>query len=123
MTIKEMAQKALDVQSASNLSGVVRSFHEITTAMRMEHGMDTPTCNQHPIARLFAAHLIDLTRMGIADHDMYRLSYQWCVDCVNGYQDDERADPGFFVNVDTPTDTETDAQRQERLGALDCGRE
>lgn len=49
MTIKQMAQSALDVQSACNLSGVVYSFANIVKSMR-ESGMDTPTCNTHPRA-------------------------------------------------------------------------
>lgn len=62
MTLREMAQKALDVQNGSNLSGVVHSFAEITAAMRAEpHNFDTPTCNTHPVCLLFADKIFDLT--------------------------------------------------------------
>ena len=53
MTLREMAQKALDVQDACNLSGVAATFAEVTSAMRGKHNMDTPTCNRHPISVLF----------------------------------------------------------------------
>jgi hypothetical protein len=77
MTEKQMAQMALDVQSACNLSGVVRSFAEVTMALR-KAGIHTESCNQHPVSQLFAAHIIDLTRMGIADHEAYHRAYTEC---------------------------------------------
>lgn len=92
MTIKQMAQQAIDVQSACNLSGVVASFRNIVESMRIEHGMHTEACNQHPVSRLFAAHVIELTRMGMADHDMYRAAYQWCSDEINGFHSEQEND-------------------------------
>lgn len=71
MTIQAMAQSALDVQSACNLSGVVRSFAEIVHAMRMEHGMDTPTCNTHPVCILFAEQIAHLTTHSTIGGDAY----------------------------------------------------
>lgn len=67
MTIQAMAQSALDVQNACNLSGVVRSFAEITSAMRTEHGMDTPTCNRHPVCILFAHKIADMVGVQTAE--------------------------------------------------------
>jgi hypothetical protein len=78
MTIKQMAQKALDVQSAVNLSGVVRSFHEITEAMRLEHKMDTVTCNQHPVCRLFAEQIGHLTGTLYDEGRSYSDAYRYC---------------------------------------------
>lgn len=78
MTIKQMAQMAIDVQSAVNLSGVVRSFHEITTTMRNEHGMDTPTCNHHPVCVMFSAQIAFLTNSGYPDNDAYNRAYAAC---------------------------------------------
>lgn len=60
MTIQQMAQFALSVQNACNLSGVVRAFGEITDSMRIEHKMDTHTCNYHPVSQLFACKIADL---------------------------------------------------------------
>lgn len=75
MTIKEMAQAALDVQSASNLSGVVATFHRITEAMRMEHGFDTPTCNRHAVCRLFAEQIVWLACYGTILDNHISLTY------------------------------------------------
>jgi hypothetical protein len=79
MTVKQMARYALDVQSAVNLSGIIRSFAEITRAMRDEHGMDTPACNKHPVSRLFAEQIGHLTGMGIGDAQTYGEAYTRCV--------------------------------------------
>lgn len=56
MTMKEAAQKTLDVQNACNLSGVAHSFSEIMTFLTNEmiengHGGDWK--NGHPIAKLW----------------------------------------------------------------------
>lgn len=67
MTIQQMAQQAIDVQNACNLSGIVRTFAEITSAMRTEHGMDTPTCNRHPVCVLFAHKIADLVGVQTAE--------------------------------------------------------
>lgn len=78
MTIQQMAQAALAVQSACNLSGVARSFAEITSAMRTEHRMDTPTCNAHPVSRLFAEQIAHLTGAGMGDFDSYTRAHADC---------------------------------------------
>lgn len=61
MTIQQMAQQALDVQTACNLSGIVHSFAEIVSAMRTEHHMDTAQCNRHPVCVLFSDKIADMT--------------------------------------------------------------
>lgn len=66
MTLQQAAQAAIDVQNACNLSGVVRTFAEITAvlwdeARRQRHGTDF--VNQHPISQLFASKIADLTRV------------------------------------------------------------
>ena len=74
MTIQQMAKMAIDVQTACNLSGIVRSFHEVTQAMRIEHGMSTPECNRHPITLMFIDKLVDLSGhdSGNTAQDAYR---------------------------------------------------
>jgi len=65
-TIQDAAQMAIDVQDASNLSGVVLSFGRLLTeAIRDE--MDrlprgTNFRNNHPIAVAFADKIVSLTR-------------------------------------------------------------
>jgi hypothetical protein len=77
MTLKQAAQSALDVQTACNLSGVVRSFAEIVAWMRAE-GMDTPTCNRHPVSRLYAEQICHLTGAGMGDTDTYHVASMEC---------------------------------------------
>jgi hypothetical protein len=79
MTMPRAAQLALDVQAACNLSGVVRSFAEITSWMRSEQQMDTDTCNRHPVSRLFAEQIAHLTGGGTLDVATYSRAYDWCV--------------------------------------------
>lgn len=66
MTLKEAAQEALDVQNACNLSGVLRSFHEIVSGpIRDEarkQGKGIEFVNTHPIVTLFLSKLCDLNR-------------------------------------------------------------
>jgi hypothetical protein len=77
MTMKSAAQTAIDVQSACNLSGVARSFAEITAFLR-ESGLDTPTTNTHPICRLFAEQISHLTHAGMGDAESYSRAYDAC---------------------------------------------
>lgn len=78
MSIKAMAQSALDVQSACNLSGIILSFAQIVSDMRKVHGFDTPTCNTHPVCRLFAEQIAHLTGAGMGDTDSYSKAYDAC---------------------------------------------
>lgn len=64
MTIQEAAKLALDVQDACNLSGVVRSFAEVTEVLWSEaraQNAGTDFVNRHPITRLFADKLVSLS--------------------------------------------------------------
>lgn len=78
MTLQKAAQTALDVQSACNLSGVVRSFAEITMWMRTDLHLGTDACNTHPVSRLFAEQISHLTGAGVGDHETYRKAYDEC---------------------------------------------
>lgn len=56
MTIKEAAQQALEIQDASNLSGIANSFPEVIKAIWKEAnrlGKGTVWVNNHPICKLF----------------------------------------------------------------------
>ncbi len=59
-TIKELAQEAIDVQDACNLSGVVFSFARAMTDM-CEHVSGTDARNTHPICVLWADKIAHLT--------------------------------------------------------------
>jgi hypothetical protein len=78
-TLHSMAQEALDVQSACNLSGVIAAFARIVTDMRGPLGMDTPTCNTHPICRLFAEQIAHLTGGGSCENvESYWQAHREC---------------------------------------------
>ena len=78
---RNIYQEALDVQNAVNLSGVVKSWAEITSliwdeAHRLGHGTDW--VNHHPVNVLFADKCRDLTdRSQIYAHD-YGEAYEEC---------------------------------------------
>ncbi len=60
-TLADLAREAIEVQNACNLSGVVRTYGEVLSALR-----DLPECtgtswiNSHPIAVAFADKISDL---------------------------------------------------------------
>jgi hypothetical protein len=65
-TIEQLAQEALDVQSACNLCGVVQSFARAMVDLG-EHVKGTDARNSHPISVLWAdkvAHLAGIQDIG-----------------------------------------------------------
>jgi hypothetical protein len=74
MTYQELAQQALDVQDACNLSGVVHSFSRAmdvlwAEARRTDQG--TQWVNEHPIVTLFLDKLASLNRIQGDDSKVY----------------------------------------------------
>jgi uncharacterized membrane protein YccC len=68
MTYQELAQQALDVQDACNLSGVAKALGRAMDALWTEanqHGHGTDWVNRHPIVTLFLDKLDSLN--GIQD--------------------------------------------------------
>ena len=65
-TLQQLAQEAIDVQDACNLSGVLRSMTDIVfeTLWPIAHetGKGTDWVNQHPIVSLFLSKLSSLNR-------------------------------------------------------------
>lgn len=78
MTYQEAAQMALDVQDASNLSGVVHSFSEQVMPALWEEahkrGEGTAWVNHHPIATLFIDKLVSLNG---TSHDLGTILEDW----------------------------------------------
>ena len=78
-TLKQAAQTSLDVQNACNLSGVVRSFADITATLwdeahRQEKGTDW--VNTHPVVILFMSKLCSLSRYTCgSESDNFRQAY------------------------------------------------
>lgn len=81
MTIQEAAKAAVDVQDACNLSGVVRTFAQVTEtvweAARAE-GHGTDWVNHHPICQLFANKIADLAGADGYSIDHYSTAYAEC---------------------------------------------
>lgn len=71
-------QEALEVQDASNLSGVLHSWLRIIQELRDNGVTDTESINTHPICKLYAAKVIEMTRMGLADSEAYADAYHVC---------------------------------------------
>lgn len=86
-SLKELAQSALDVQSACNLSGVVHSFSRDITDLRehltkeMGDNFSTTALNEHPICFLYSVQIAHLTKTNVMsdDFDAYSKAYDWCV--------------------------------------------
>jgi len=61
-TLKDLAQDALFVQDACNLSGVVHSFSRAMTDLRANlPNASTDEINQHPIAVMYSSKIQSLT--------------------------------------------------------------
>ena len=65
LTLREMAQSALDIQSACNLSGVARSFAEVMMNLRrLPECQGTAWANSHPVALLYIGKMADMAGYG-----------------------------------------------------------
>jgi hypothetical protein len=61
-TIAELAKEALDVQNASNLSGLIQSWSESIRELRENlPNAGTDEINRHPINALWSYKVVDLT--------------------------------------------------------------
>lgn len=69
-TLEELAQEALRVQDACNLSGVVHGFsramHDLFDTLHAQ-GAGTDEINRHPIAQAWASKVHDLSRADRCD--------------------------------------------------------
>jgi hypothetical protein len=80
-TIEQLAQIAIDVQNACNLSGVVIAWSDAVTELRRLHPeLGTLGINGHPVNQMFAAKVIEMTGMGVANSESYQEAYQKCLE-------------------------------------------
>ena len=77
----EICRDALLVQSACNLTAILRSFHEAALWLH-ESTQSTDAVCQHPAMKLFADKVASLTGMQEATFAKYSTSYDYC--CKNG---------------------------------------
>lgn len=85
-TLKQLAQEAIDVQDACNLSGVVHGWHrameDLCDILRDSGG--TLERNTHPINQLWASKCHDLARMGMSDYEQFSKAYDACKKLAGG---------------------------------------
>jgi hypothetical protein len=82
-SLEVLAREAIDVQNACNLLGVSKGFaraiqdlREALDASGLPSGTDD--INRHPIARLWASKVHDMTGMGISDGMRFDEAYSAC---------------------------------------------
>lgn len=66
--IQELAQEALDVQNACNLSGVIHRWSDVISdlwSIAQESSRGTEWVNRHPINKAFASKVGDLSGLDI----------------------------------------------------------
>lgn len=87
LTWKELAQTALDVQNACNLSGVVHGFSHIITCVRTrleaEGKGGTDNVNKHPVCILFSDKIAHLTGTQHFGDDNVARAYNWAHDLTS----------------------------------------
>lgn len=74
--IHELAQEALDVQDACNLTAVVRAFQQALEdlwqhALACGHGTDW--VNQHPITKAYSSKLMSLSGWKLGDRTFHEV--------------------------------------------------
>lgn len=76
-TIQQLAQEAIEVQDACNLSGVVHAWsRSMTRLCELLPDLGTAGRNQHPINVLFSSKVASLTRS--EDSDTFSKAYDAC---------------------------------------------
>lgn len=81
--LNTLAGDAIAVQDACNLVAVVKAFDRAITDLRealtqARMPTDTDAIRNHPICKLWASKIHDLTGMGISDCDAYGDAYEAC---------------------------------------------
>lgn len=82
--MQQIADEALAVQSACNLSGVVHAFSrmisDVRTHLESQNKSSTDNVNKHPACILFAtqiAFLTGISKSGCEDANLYARAYKW----------------------------------------------
>lgn len=81
-TLKDIAETALEVQDACNLSGVVHSFSEdISTLRKLFPNEGTAFYNRHPVVVMYASKIASLT--ACEDLTTFADAYEQCRNLQN----------------------------------------
>ena len=86
-TIEQLANEAVLMQDACNGLAIARAYGAAVTNLRdalAEAGepTDTDSLRSHPIKRLWASKIHDLSGMGVSNLDRFSDAYQWCLDRI-----------------------------------------
>jgi hypothetical protein len=81
-TLKELAQEALDVQNACNLSGVALSFGKAMVDLREHCPNGNAQLHAHPVAVLWADKIASLTGTQYLGLDSVYHAYNWAHDII-----------------------------------------
>lgn len=88
-SIEELAEEALQVQYASNLSGVVHAWSRSISRLwqiAREQGEGTDWVSTHPVNKLFADKCADLSRC--RTFDRYVTAHDQCSKLAEGVKDE-----------------------------------
>lgn len=87
-SLKALAQEAIDIQNACNIRGVSKSFAEVVDEVHELLAFEAmvgsgiparyPHTRFHPVVKLWASKIHDLTCMGLSDMDAYHEAYEAC---------------------------------------------
>lgn len=88
--LQQLAQEAMDVQDACNLSGVVKAWARAVTELwehgragRIENFQGTRSINQHPICQMYCSKVIQLTGLG-DNQENFSSAYNACDKLAKG---------------------------------------
>jgi len=81
-TLIQLANEAIQIQDASNLSGLVHGWSRAITQLReVMPTADTQTINRHPINKMWAYKVYSLACGEPFHHEeaeKFNMAYQWC---------------------------------------------
>ena len=77
MDISTWAKRAITVQDACNLCGVVGSMRDWLAELANQ-GHDTNYCNTHPVTIMFASKVHSLAGAGLTDPSVFSRAYARC---------------------------------------------
>lgn len=75
--MRNIYQVVLYALDGSNIRGIVNALLEVMDELR-DNGLDSDALRKHPVVKLYAAKLIEMTEMGLADSEAFGDAYHIC---------------------------------------------
>lgn len=85
-TLEQLAEEAILVQDACNLSGVIHAWSRAISRLRQLTNLGTDDLNTHPINVMWASKVGSLTRIGEGDYQKFSDAYDYCKNLVGEKQ-------------------------------------